>query len=102
MSRPALLWAAAEARRRQATLRVVTVTEHGALFRRPAAELVRSWADAREVVGEVAAAGAAPGAAAPPDVNAEAGAPGGGRRGGPAAGGRRGHLPRPRPGRLGP
>jgi nucleotide-binding universal stress UspA family protein len=72
MSRPALLWAAAEARRRQATLRVVTVTEHGALFRRPAAELVRSWADAREVVGEVAAAGAALAAAAAPDVNVEA------------------------------
>src|SRR4051794_41299191 len=94
MSRPALLWAAAEARRRQATLRVVTVTEHGALLRRPAAELVRSWADAQDRVGEVAAAGAALAAAVAPDVNVEAGAQGGSGAAG-VAGGR---PPRPRPG----
>ena len=72
LSRPALLWAAAEARRREAVLRVVTVSEHQALLRRPAAELVRSWAQARHLGGEVAAAGAALAAAAAPGVEVEA------------------------------
>jgi nucleotide-binding universal stress UspA family protein len=71
-SRPALLWAAAEARRRAATLRVVTGTDHPALLRRPAADLVRSWEEAHEAAGDVAAAGATLAAAAAPGVAAEA------------------------------
>jgi nucleotide-binding universal stress UspA family protein len=71
-SRPALLWAAAEARRRAATLRVVSVAEHAALLRRPAAELVRSWEEAREVAREVAAAGATLAATVTPGVDVEA------------------------------
>jgi nucleotide-binding universal stress UspA family protein len=71
-SRPALLWAAAEAHRRAATLRVVTVTEHAALLRRPAAELVRSWEGAREAARDVAAAGATLAATVAPGVHVEA------------------------------
>jgi len=80
-SRPALRWAALEARRSGSRLRVVSVTEHAALLRGPPAELVASWEQARDDAGQVAAAGASLAATLAQGVDVEAVA----RVGGPAA-----------------
>lgn len=78
-SRRAVRWAAAEAWRRRALLRVVCVVDQAAVARHPPGDLVRSWLEARDRARRVAGAGARLAASSAPglevEVVAEVGAP---------------------------